>query len=120
MREGIVVIIIIYVIISLISSRVSAYKKKWKAEHQDHASEVEAAKHSYTPERKKPMPVKKPTAQRDFSVPSAPCIVCDNTGEDHFQRDKSRRIRQLDDWLKIGLIDRDEYRVLKDRYQRGI
>ena len=60
------------------------------------------------------------TAHRDFSAPEAPCIVCENTGEDHFQRDKVRRIKQLDDWLKNGIIDRDEYRVLKDRYQRGI
>ena len=44
----------------------------------------------------------------------------ENTGEDHFQRDKVRRIKQLDDWLKSGLISRDEYRVLKDRYERGI
>ena len=60
------------------------------------------------------------TARRDFSAPEAPCIVCENTGDDHFQRDKARRIAQLDDWLKNGLIDKDEYRVMKDRYQRGI
>lgn len=120
MRNGIVVIIVIYVIISLVSSRVNAYKKKWKAEHQDHASEVEAAKHSYTPEPRKPKPVKKPSAHRDFSAPDAPCIVCEQTGEDHFQRDKARRLAQLDDWLKIGLIDREEYRVMRDRYERGI
>ena len=35
MRSGILVIIVIYVIISLVSSRVNAYKKKWKAEHAD-------------------------------------------------------------------------------------
>ena len=60
------------------------------------------------------------SAHRDFPVPEAPCIVCENTGEDHFKRDKARRIAQLDDWLKNGLIDRSEYRVLKDRYERGI
>lgn len=60
------------------------------------------------------------SAKRDFSAPEAPCIVCEQTGEDHFQRDKVRRIAQLDDWLKNGLIDRSEYLVLKDRYQRGI
>ena len=60
------------------------------------------------------------SAQRDFSAPDAPCIVCEQTGEDHFQRDKARRIAQLNDWLKIGLIDKEEYRVLKDRYERGI
>ena len=60
------------------------------------------------------------SAKRDFRAPEAPCIVCEQTGEDHFQRDKARRIAQLDDWLKNGLIDRQEYLVLKDRYQRGI
>ena len=59
-------------------------------------------------------------AHRDFSAPEAACIVCEQTGEDHFQRDKVRRLAQLEDWLKIGLIDRAEYRVLKDRYERGI
>ena len=59
-------------------------------------------------------------AHRDFTAPEAPCIVCENTGEDHFQRDKVRRIKQLDDWLKNGIIGREEYRVLKDRYERGI
>ena len=39
-------------------------------------------------------------------------------GEDHFQRDRRRRISQLDDWLKSGLIDRDEYKNLKRRYER--
>ena len=37
--------------------------------------------------------------------------------EDHFQRDKRNRMNQLDDWLKIGLIDRKEYHQLKRRYQ---
>ena len=42
----------------------------------------------------------------------------DAQGEDHFQRDRRRRISQLDDWLKSGLIDRDEYKTLKRRYER--
>ena len=120
MKSGIVVIILVYVVISFLASRATAYKKKWKANHQDYYAEVEAAQHSFTPERKKPLPVKKPAAHRDFSAPEAPCIVCEQTGEDHFRRDKARRIAQLDDWLKIGLIDRYEYRVLKDRYEKGI
>ncbi len=40
-----------------------------------------------------------------------------SSGEDHFQRDKSKRIEQLDDWLENGLIDRKEYRELKRRYR---
>ena len=42
----------------------------------------------------------------------------DAQGEDHFQRDRRNRISQLDDWLKSGLIDRDEYKTLKRRYER--
>ncbi len=42
----------------------------------------------------------------------------DAQGEDHFQRDRRNRISQLDDWLKSGLIDRDEYKNLKRRYER--
>ena len=55
-----------------------------------------------------------------FVKPDAPCIVCEHTGEDHLERDKRNRIRQLDDWLKTGLIDRSEYRVLKDRFERDL
>ena len=55
-----------------------------------------------------------------FTKPDAPCIVCENTEEDHMVRDKATRIKQLDEWLKSGLIDRAEYRVLKDRYERDL
>jgi len=57
---------------------------------------------------------------RDFPTPEAHCVVCDNTGEDHFARDRAQRIQQLDDWLKIGLIDRAEYQVLKQRFERDL
>ncbi|MBO6017556.1 MAG: hypothetical protein J6P42_05930 [Oscillospiraceae bacterium] len=57
---------------------------------------------------------------RSFVKPDASCIVCEHTGEDHLERDKQNRIRQLDDWLKSGLIDRSEYRVLKDRFERDL
>ena len=57
---------------------------------------------------------------KTFTKPEAPCIVCETTGEDHFAADKRKRIEQLDDWLKSGLIDRKEYMVLKDRYERDL
>ncbi|MBO7669081.1 MAG: hypothetical protein J6S60_00695 [Oscillospiraceae bacterium] len=57
---------------------------------------------------------------KTFTKPDAPCVVCEHTGEDHLERDKQNRIRQLDDWLKSGLIDRAEYAVLKDRYERDM
>ena len=53
-------------------------------------------------------------------VPDAACVVCDNTGEDHFAHDKAQRIAQLDDFLKNGIIDKAEYRTLRSRYERGL
>ena len=53
-------------------------------------------------------------------VPDAACVVCDNTGEDHFAHDKAQRIAQLDDFLKNGIIDKVEYRLLRERYERGL
>ncbi len=34
--------------------------------------------------------------------------------------DRQRRLRQLDGWLKDGLIDKEEYRVLKKRYKEEL
>lgn len=51
-----------------------------------------------------------------FAEPDAYCVVCEQTGDDHFARDKVSRIKQLDEWLKNGLIDAKEYRELKERY----
>ena len=56
---------------------------------------------------------------RDFSAPEAYCVVCENTGEDHLAFDRAQRLRQLDDWLKNGLIDRAEYRVLKETFEKN-
>lgn len=53
-------------------------------------------------------------------MPDAACVVCDNTGEDHFAHDKAQRIAQLDDFLKNGIIDKAEYRTLHERYERGL
>lgn len=53
-------------------------------------------------------------------MPDAACVVCDNTGEDHFAHDRAQRIAQLDDFLKNGIIDKAEYRKLRERYERGL
>ena len=53
-------------------------------------------------------------------MPDAACVVCDNTGEDHFAHDKAQRIAQLDTFLKNGIIDKTEYRKLRERYERGL
>lgn len=53
-----------------------------------------------------------------FPQPDAYCLVCEQTGEDHFAHDRELRVKQLDEWLKSGLIDREEYNELKRRYMR--
>ena len=58
--------------------------------------------------------------RRSMDMPDAACVVCDNTGEDHFAHDKAQRIAQLDDFLKNGIIDKAEYRTLRERYERGL
>ena len=57
---------------------------------------------------------------KSFSNPDPYCLVCDQTGDDHFRHDKAQRIKQLDEWLKNGLIDREEYRVMKNRYEHDL
>ena len=56
---------------------------------------------------------------RDFPEPEAHCVVCENTGENHFDRDRQMRLQQLDDWLKNGLIKREEYAVLKKKFEQS-
>ena len=118
----------------LIPKLINAFKKAGQSGKQTQSTARPAAAPRQTPSVQmnrpapsmdRPAPAAKKTypprsAKRDFSAPEAPCIVCEQTGEDHFQRDKARRLAQLDDWLKIGLIDRDEDRVMRDRYERGI
>ncbi len=126
MRAGIIPFLIIIWVLSRIISKSKGAQNKNKA--QKPAARPAAQRQTPSVELHRPVPsMNRPaasaaarSAQRDFRAPEAPCIVCEQTGEDHFQRDKARRIAQLDDWLKNGIIDREEYRVMKDRYQRGI
>ena len=124
--EGIGVIILLIIISRVVFpmlKKMADAKNTEQKETHDHAAEQRRAPsvelHRPAPAAQRPAPTVR-TAQRDFSAPDAPCIVCEQTGEDHFLRDKARRIAQLDEWLKNGLIDREEYRVMKDRYERGI
>ncbi len=118
MKAGVYAFLIIIWVLSRIIAKSKADHAKSTAKKSPTASA--AQRRTPTVELHRPAPSMNRAAHRQFTVPDAPCIVCENTGEDHFQRDKARRIAQLDDWLKNGLIDRSEYLVLKDRYQRGI
>ena len=118
-----------FIVIIWVLSRIITKSKKGGAKSASKSAAPPAAQrqtpsvdlHRPVPSMKRPpVSAASRSAKRDFRAPEAPCIVCEQTGDDHFQRDKARRIAQLDDWLKNGLIDRQEYLVLKDRYQRGI
>ena len=67
------------------------------------AQAQDAPQRSVPPRRSMPPP----------DMPDAACVVCDNT-------DKAQRIAQLDDFLKNGIIDKAEYRTLRERYERGL
>ena len=69
----------------------------------------DAPQRSVPPRRSMPPP----------DMPDAACVVCDNTGVDHFAHDRAQRIAQLDAFLKNGIIDKAEYRTLRERYERG-
>ena len=81
------------------------------ASHARHTPEVEL--HRPVPSMQR----REPAAQRNFSQPDPYCVSCELSGEDHFVRDRQRRIQQLDSWLKNGLVDKQEYLVLKRRFE---
>lgn len=53
-------------------------------------------------------------------VSSTQIVYNENASAENFQRDRQRRIAQLDDFLKNGIIDKEEYKVLLSRYERNI
>ena len=122
--EGLIVLILVFWILPAVIKKLKSKGESTQKKSSPAARPTTAPRRTPTVELHRPAPsMKRPAssvAHRDFSAPEAACIVCEQTGEDHFQRDKVRRLAQLEDWLKIGLIDRAEYRVLKDRYERGI
>ena len=125
--EGLIVLILLFWVLPAVIKKLKGKGKSTQKKSSTAARPTTAPRrtptvelHRPAPSMKRPAPSVAHSAQRDFSAPEAACIVCEQTGEDHFQRDKARRIAQLDIWLKNGIIGREEYRVLKDRYERGI
>lgn len=110
-------IVIVFIIVALI--KVSAQKaarrgvktigKELGKNGERMAQAQDAPQRSVPPRRSMPP-----------DMPDAVCVVCDNTGEDHFAHDKAHRIAQLDTFLKNGIIDKAEYRTLRERYERGL
>ena len=110
-------IVIVFIIVALI--KVSAQKAarrgvktigKELGKNGERMAQAQDAPQSSVPPRRSMPP----------DMPDAACVVCDNTGEDHFAHDKAQRIAQLDDFLKNGIIDKAEYRTLRERYERGL
>ena len=107
------IVVGLLLLLVILIAAVKASRKKRDAEAPRMTANASAGRTSAATRRPDPR-------TRSFTPPEPSCIVCDHTGEDHFLRDKAQRIAQLDEWLKNGLIDRDEYRVLKDRYERDL
>ena len=99
-------IFLLVLLVVLVAAAVS--KKKKKTEAAPASGRVYAAVQRRDPR------------SASFTKPETYCAVHNHSAEDHLAYDKAQRIAQLDDWLKSGLIDREEYRVLKDRYQRDL
>ena len=121
--DAVPAVIGLIVFVAVIAVIVAAVKKKSSAAKMahDHSGTVMNSRPTPTVQTSRPIPSMKRrepvTAQREFSRPEAYCVSCELSGEDHFVRDRQRRIQQLDEWLKNGLVDREEYRVLKKRFE---
>ena len=121
-------IVIVFIIVALI--KVSAQKaarrgvktigKKLEKNGERMAQAQDAPFRPASPRQDAPQRSVPPQRSMPPDMPDAACVVCDNTGEDHFAHDKAQRIAQLDDFLKNGIIDKAEYRTLRERYERGL
>lgn len=115
---------IIFIAICILSS--SANKKK-------NGGKTSSAKPEESPAAPKSKPAPKPAAkpaQKPFSAPkpaarpaAAPVMqerrYYDSTCMQECSRhDHDRRMEQLDTFLKDGIISREEYKILQQRYQQ--
>ena len=110
---GMVVLGAVFVILALILLRVILSALRRKSGENDTASFAREGRVSAAVNRPDPR-------SKSFQQPDPYCVVCDHTGEDHFEHDRKRRLQQLNEWLKNGLIDREEYKVLRYRYERDL
>lgn len=113
--------VIVLLIVAAVVRYVARNAKKWVTpsgttlEEQLKKRDERMAQAQSAPYR--PAPPRQPLPP---DMPDAACVVCDNTGEDHFAHDRAQRIAQLDAFLKNGIIDKAEYRALRERYERGL
>ena len=62
---------------------------------------------------------KKPKKEQIRNTPRPQPETKRTAGTNPLSEDQRRRIDRLDDWLRDGLIDREEYKRLKNRYRSG-
>ena len=110
--SAILVILAIALIIAIV---VIAVKAATKAAQKNSAEEapVRWTRPDNDSRQNAPKPAERPvyTPQAGYN---------ENASAENFQRDRQRRIAQLDDFLKNGIIDKEEYKVLLSRYERNI
>ena len=112
-----IAVIGIVILTTVLGSSRKKHQEEIKGKSAEARPQPKVELHRPVPSMQRREPV---TAKRDFSKPEAYCVSCEISGEDHFVRDRNRRIAQLDEWLKNGLIDRQEYLVLKRRFQNDL
>ena len=58
------------------------------------------------------------TCSDDFVYNNRQTEYKEFSAEESFVRDRQRRMKQLDDFLKNGIIDKEEYWVLRSHYEK--
>ena len=104
----------IFVIVLIIGTVVFFLKRK-KAARKKAEDQANVRWSAPVPERRQNRAV---PAERPAYTPQP--VYNENTSGENFQRDRQRRLAQLDSFLKNGIIDREEYKVLRSRYERDI
>ena len=57
------------------------------------------------------------SASRGYSAQNG-AVYNERSAEELFRRDQERRIKQLDVFLKNGIIEKNEYNLLRQRYEK--
>ena len=109
---------IIFIVICVLSS---AANKKKSGGAKNTAGKTPAPKPAPMPKSMPKMPSfnapKKPAAPAGRAEPErkyydSTCMEADS------KHDHDRRLEQLDNFLKSGIIDKEEYKILLEKYQR--
>lgn len=119
----IAVIVVLAVIVTVVSGIVKAAKKSAAKQSGDKFSSDRAERFSAHDQNAEMF--KKRSGSAFSSQTGAPARAAaperkyydGNAENENFERDKERRLAQLDEFLKNGVIDKSEYRTLRSRYE---